>query len=304
MLLICPHCKKQYNIDEQKIPPNVKNARCKFCGQQFSLQQEVSESILVPPPPQSVRRIGVCISKGGVGKTTTSVNLAAGLAFAGYKVLLVDTDTQGQDSFALGVKPKGGLTELITEELTPEEAIIKARDRLWLLAGGKALAGLKRVIDRKDFGGELTLAEALKPLEHQYDYVVVDTSPGWDPLTVNVLFYVNEILTPVSLEIMTLQGLVEFLKSLSSIQKHRKEVALKYILPTFHDQRVKKCSGILEKIEQLYGHLLCSPIRYNVRLSEAPATGQTIFEFAPGSPGADDYRDLVRKVAGNEKLLR
>lgn len=305
MVLICPHCKKQYNIDEKKIPPNVKMARCKFCGQQFPLRQEQSPAPKpTPVPSQGLRRIGICISKGGVGKTTTSVNLAAGLAFSGFKVLLVDTDTQGQDSFVLGAKPKGGLTELITEELTAEEAIIKVRERLWLLAGGKSLAGLKRLIDRKDFGGELTLAEALKPIESRYDYVIVDTSPGWDPLTVNVLFYVNEILTPVSLEIMTLQGLVEFLKSLSAIQKHRKDVALKYILPTFHDQRVKKCIGILEKIEQLYGHLLCKPIRYNVRLSEAPASGQTIYEFAPGSPGAEDYRDLVRKIAKNDKLLR
>lgn len=304
MLLICPHCNKQYNIDEKKIPPNVKMARCKFCEQQFSLQEATQSDEAPIQPSQPVRRIGVCISKGGVGKTTTSVNLAAGLAFSGYKVLLVDTDTQGQDSFVLGVKPKGGLTEFIAGELSAEEAIIKARERLWLLAGGKSLAGLKRLIDRKDFGGELTLSEALKPIEEQYDFVIVDTSPGWDPLTVNVLFYVNEILTPVSLEIMTLQGLVEFLKSLSAIQKHRQEVALKYILPTFHDQRVKKCVGILEKIEKLYGHLLCKPIRYNVRLSEAPSSGQTIYEFAPGSPGADDYRDLVRKIAKNENLLR
>ncbi|MDA8166133.1 MAG: zinc-ribbon domain-containing protein [Desulfobacteraceae bacterium] len=304
MLLICPHCKKQYNIDEKKIPPNVKMGRCKFCGQQFPLRAEQDAREAMVEPTQPVRRIGICISKGGVGKTTTSVNLAAGLACSGFKVLLVDTDTQGQDSFVLGVKPKGGLTELITEELAPDEAVVKARERLWLLAGGKSLAGLKRLIDRKDFGGELTLAEALKPIENQYDYVIVDTSPGWDPLTVNVLFYIKDILTPVSLEIMTLQGLVEFLKSLSAIQKHRKEVALKYILPTFYDQRVKKCNGILEKIEQLYGHLLCKPIRSNVRLSEAPASGQTIYEFAPGSPGAEDYRELVRKVANNDKLLR
>ncbi|MDF1615048.1 AAA family ATPase [Desulfurivibrio dismutans] len=310
MLLICPHCKQQYNIEEGKIPPNVKNVKCKNCGQQFPLQRtpaaspQSSPSPLVTPGSQPVRRIGVCISKGGVGKTTTSVNLAAGLAYAGYRVLLVDTDTQGQDSFVLGVRPKGGLTELVTEELTPEEAIFKARERLWLLAGGKSLAGLKRLIDRKDFGGELTIAETLKKLESQFDYIVVDTSPGWDPLTVNVLFYVNEVLTPVSLEIMTLQGLVEFLKSLSAIQKHRKDVALKYILPTFHDQRVKKCNNILEKIQELYGHMLCKPIRHNVHLSESPSAGQTIFEFAPGSTGAEDYRELVRKVANNDKLFR
>ncbi len=309
MVLTCPHCKKQHNIDEKLIPPNIKKARCKYCGNQFLLpgrQDTEAPDLTAPPPPEQKgpRRIGISISKGGVGKTTTAVNLAAGLAFAGFKVLLVDTDTQGQDSFMLGIKPKAGLTELVTEELTANEAVVKARERLWLLSGGKSLAGIKRLIDRKDFGGEMTLSDALKPIEDQYDYVIVDTSPGWDPLTVNVLFYVNEVLTPVSLEVMTLQGLLEFLKSIATIQKHRKDVALRYILPTFMDKRVKQSIGIMEKIKELYGPLLCSPVRYNVRLSEAPAYGQTIFEFAPGSPGAEDYRELVRKVAGNPKLLR
>lgn len=321
MVVICPHCQKQHEIDEKRIPANVKVARCRGCGQQFPLllpdrppeaQAPPRLQPLAPaapaqrppePQPQGPRKIGVTLSKGGVGKTTTAVNLAAGLALAGFKVLLIDTDTQGQDSFMLGVNPKGGLTELVTGELKPEEAIVKARERLWLLAGGKSLAGLKRVIDRKDFGGEMTLSEALAPIDGQYDFVVVDTSPGWDPLTVNVLFYVKEILAPVSLEVMTLQGLVEFLKSMSAIQKYRKGVALKYILPTFRDQRVKKSTGILERLEQLYGNILCSPIRYNVRLSEAPAYGQTIYEYAPGSPGAQDYRELVRKVASNPDLF-
>jgi len=203
----------------------------------------------------------------------------------------------------LGVKPLGGLTELVTGELSPQEAIVQARKNLWILAGGKGLAGLKRLIDRKDYGGELTIAQALTPLEKDYDYVVVDTSPGWDPLTVNVLFYVNELLTPVSLEVMSIQGFGEFMKSIASIQKFRKEVELKYILPTFRDLRVKKGTEFLEQLEKLYGDKVCSPIRYNVRLSEAPAYGQTVFEFAPGSNGAQDYRDLVRKITGEPELF-
>src|SRR3989338_5491287 len=143
MIITCPHCKKQHNIDEKRIPPNVKMARCQGCGQQFPLDIPREESSPAPPQPaiieaapappaptpaaapssQETRRIGVSLSKGGVGKTTTSVNLAAGLALAGKRVLLVDTDTQGQSSFMLGVKPKGGLTELVTGELPPEEAI-------------------------------------------------------------------------------------------------------------------------------------------------------------------------------------
>ncbi len=307
MLIICPSCKKPHSIDEKLIPPSVKMARCKKCGQRFPIKkgagQAAQPSVEGTATQKRARKIGVSISKGGVGKTTTSVNLSAGLAMAGYKVLLIDTDTQGQDSFMLGLKTQAGLTELVTEELSAEEAIVKARENLWLLAGGKSLAGVKRLIDRKDFGGEKTMAEALVSLETKYDYIIVDTSPGWDPLTVNVLFFVNELLTPVSLEMMTLQGLVEFLRSIAAIQKYRKEVALKYILPTMLDKRIKQTTIILDKLKQLYGDLVCTPIRYNSTLSATPAHGKTIYEYAPGCNGAHDYRELVRKIAGNKNLL-
>ena len=303
MLVICPHCNKKHAIDEKKIPANATKARCTTCGKSFALtiKKPAEEKPKKPASPKGetvARKIGISLSKGGVGKSTTSINLSTGLALAGFKVLLIDTDTQGQDSFMLGVKPKAGLTELVTGELSLKECVTKARDNLWMLTGGKALAGVKRMIDRKDYGGESTIAEALVPAEKTFDYVIVDTSPGWDPLTVNVLFYVNELLIPVALE-----GLSEFLRSISSIQKYRPELGLKYILPTFEDKRVKKTSRILTKIGKIYGERLCHPIRYNVRLSEAPAYGKSIYEYAPGCNGAHDYRELVRKVANDPNLL-
>lgn len=307
MIITCPHCKKQHNIDEKVIPAHVTKAKCKFCGNNFPLEiseKAVAVEQVVKRDEEGPRKICVSLSKGGVGKTTTAVNLAVGLSMAGFKVLLVDTDTQGQASYMLGVTPQVGLTELVMGELSPEETMLQVRDRLWLLAGGKSLAGVKRLIGRKDFGGELTLAETLTGPAKSFDYVIVDTSPGWDPLTVNILFYVTEILAPVSLEVMSIQGLVEFLKSIAAIQKYRPQVALKYILPTFLDMRVKKSVGILEKLQELYGNNVCAPIRYNVRLSEAPAYGKSIYEFAPGSTGASDYRELVRKVANNKKLFK
>ena len=307
MLVICPHCNKKHKIDANKIPANATKARCTTCSKSFALniKRPAQEKKKIPPPKgeRVARKIGVSLSKGGVGKSTTSINLAAGLALGGFKVLLIDTDTQGQDSFMLGVKPKAGLTELVTGELALKECLTKARNNLWLLAGGKALAGVKRMIDRKDYGGEMTVAEALQPVEKIFDYVIVDTSPGWDPLTVNVLFYVHELLIPVALEIMALQGLSEFLRSVSAIQKYRPELGLKYILPTFEDKRVKKTSRILTKIGKIYGERLCQPVRYNVRLSEAPAYGKTIYEYAPGCNGAHDYRELVRKVANDPNIL-
>ena len=252
---------------------------------------------------QPARKLCIALSKGGVGKTTTSTNLGACLALAGYKVLIVDTDTQGQVSYSLGKKPRSGLTELLTAELEPGEILIKARENLWLLAGGKSLAGMKRIIDRKSFGAEWTLHEAMKPFEYRYDFIIIDTAPGWDQLSVNVFFYATEVLVPVALEFMPLQGLSEFLKSLGSIQRYRQDVQLKYILPTFMDARIKGPQEIYVKLKQLYPEYICKPIRYSESLSESPSFGKTIFEFAPGSNASADYRELARKVTLDDSLL-
>ena len=247
-----------------------------------------------------MRKIAVFLTKGGVGKTTTAVSIAAGLAREGAKVLLIDTDTQGHVGVALGVRPPAGLAQALANDCTAVEAMVEARERLWLLAGGEDLAGAKRLIARKDFGGEQTLKETLLPLEGVYDYVVVDTAPGWDPVNVNVLFYTQEILAPVSLEVMTLTSLRDFAKSVAGIQRYHPLLTLKYIVPTFLDGRVKKSQEILAQLQTHYESQLCQPIRYSVRLSEAPGYGQTIYEYAPGSSGALDYQQLTERIAHGE----
>ena len=152
----------------------------------------------------------------------------------------------------LGCAPTIGLTELVAGTATPDQAIIPARDRLWLLGGGKSLAGLKMLITRKEFGAERTLSEALAPLDDQYDIVILDSAPGWDALTVNVLFYASEVLSPVSLEVMTLQGLSDFAQSLASIQRYHPELQLRYVVPTFFDRRVKKSEEIFTQLQAYY----------------------------------------------------
>ena len=246
----------------------------------------------------TARRIGVMLSKGGVGKTTTAVNLAAALAMAGKRTLLIDADTQGQAAYALGVSPQAGLAEFVEGLADADEALCPARDNLWLLAGGKALAGLKRLITRKDFGGERTLTDALAPLDARFDVVVVDCAPGWDALSVNVLFYVGEVLVPVALEAMSLQGFSEFLQSFAAVSRYRPELMLSHIVPTFLDKRVRGPAALHDELAGLYPDRICPPIRYNVKLSEAPAEGKTIFEYAPRSPGARDYAALARHVGG------
>jgi chromosome partitioning protein len=244
-----------------------------------------------------MRRIAIALTKGGTGKSTTAVNLAAGLARAGHRVLLVDTDTQGQDSQLLGVRPSAGLAQFVDGEVTAQQAVVEARPGLDLLTGDHTLASLKRAISRRDFGGEKVLTEALAPFDDAYDFVLLDTAPGWDALTVNVLFYALEILAPVSLEVLSLQGLMEFEQRIESIHQHHPQLALSYVLPTFLDGRVRKSAEILAQLQSRYQDHVCDPIHYNVKVSEAPGFGQTLYEFARNSVGAKDYQKLVERIS-------
>ncbi|UTW04898.1 AAA family ATPase [Amphritea atlantica] len=325
-IIVCPNCSRKHHADTSKVAAKKRFVvRCKACEHKFLINLDNNDGVqptpaaAAPAPtspqpaagmsePQATgerktpRKICVSLSKGGVGKTTTAVSLSAGLAMAGYKVLLIDTDTQGQSSFMLGKKPPAGLTELLTGELTPKETIFEARPNLWLLSGGRSLAGVKRIIDKKSFGSEWTLSEALDSIDKDYDYVIIDTSPGWDQLTVNVLFYATEVLTPVSLEVMSLHGLAEFTKNLHAIKKY-KDIDLNYILPTFLDTRVEQPKNIYRKLQSLYGDKVCTPIRYDEQLSRSPSHGETIFEFLPDGDGAADYAALVRTISRNKMIL-
>lgn len=247
-----------------------------------------------------MRKIAVTLSKGGVGKSTGAVSIAHGLALKKRRVLLIDTDDQGQDAFLLGVNPPKGLADVLNEDLQAKDAIFQARDNLWILSGGKSLSGVKRSIGRKDYGAEQTLSEAIKPLEKLFDYIIIDTSPSWDALTINSLFYADEVLTPVSLEILTINSLAEFVNRLDSVKKFNKSLNHCYVLPTFHDGRVKKSAEILNQLKKHFPNKLCDPIKYNVRISESAGFGKTIFEYAPNSTGAKDYQKVIQRILKDE----
>jgi chromosome partitioning protein len=312
MRITCPHCQKQYRLDLAKIRPTVKKVRCKACGATFSLpgesaprQAEIqAEPILAAPASRrGPRRFALSFNKVGMGKTTTAVTLAAGLATAGFKTLLVDADPQGRAASYLGVSPKGGLAELISGDLTPEAALVKARENLWLLAGGNTLAGLRHFADDKASGSVPIIDETIAPIEKEFAFVLVDTSPEWNPLTISVLFYVRELLIPVSMEVMSVQGFGEFLPLLEPVGRLVEGRWLKYILPTFYDPRVRKSIDIYEKFMSIYGDLVCAPIHYSGQLQENQAQGKTVFDLGVRSRSREDYEELARKVAHDPTLF-
>ena len=174
--------------------------------------------------------------------------------------------------------------------------MIEARPDLWLLTGGRGLSLLRQQIERRVVPGERVLADALRRVEGQFDFVVLDTSPGWDALTTAAMFYADDILAPVRLEPLTLSSLMGFLQNVRKVQRFHEHLQLRHVLPTFLDRRVKQSEEMLVQVRAYFGAAVCWPIRYNVSLSEAAGLGMTIFEYAPRSAGARDYELLTERV--------
>jgi chromosome partitioning protein len=250
-----------------------------------------------------MRKIAIAMAKGGVGKTTTAVNLAHGLAMQGKRVLLVDCDTQGQDAKFLGVKPKYGLYEFITGNngngavVAKNEAVHLCRDNLWLLDGGIKLVELKNWLGEQPRDiRQRVLRKSIVPKQGSIDYMIFDCAPGWDVLSVNILMTTSEVLCPVALQGPALEGLKTFFGYLMSAQRLNEDLQLNYILPTMFDKRTRQSFDIYRQLKKLFSKQLCAPIHYNVRLSEAPSLGKTIFEYSHQAIGARDYEKLSQRI--------
>ena len=243
-----------------------------------------------------MRRIAIVGFKGGIGKTTTCVNLGAALAMRGRRVLLIDTDTQANLSLALGVNDyKESLAEVLMRKAKAQDCIVPARENLDLLPSS---LGLYKAQQRMvlEMAREEIFQELFSGLNN-YEYQLLDCAPSVSLLTVNAVAYVQEVFIPVSMEMLALAGARYFMRYLRDISRLLGGgAAIRLIVPTFYDPRRRVSEMVLQTLIQDFGSRVTHPIRIDTKLSEAPGVGQTIFEYAPGGRGATDYARLADLV--------
>lgn len=263
-----------------------------------------------PPKPTQTRIFTISNQKGGVGKTTTTVNLAAALASKGLKVLVIDLDPQGNASTALGVPHQEGVKgiyEVLTEG-TPLAKVIQPSTESPNLACIPAtidLAGAEieivTQIDRDKWHNLLknSLEEYLATIEVRPDYVIIDCPPSLGLLTINAFVAAREVLIPIQCEYYALEGLSQLLRNIDLIQKNlNPQLALSTILLTMYDSRTKLASQVVSDVRQHFpSQTLNAVIPRNVRISEAPSFGRTVISHDPTSSGAISYMEAAVEIA-------
>lgn len=263
-----------------------------------------------PPKPTQTRIFTISNQKGGVGKTTTTVNLAAALASKGLKVLVIDLDPQGNASTALGVPHQEGVKgiyEVLTEG-TPLAKVIQPSTESPNLACIPAtidLAGAEieivTQIDRDKWHNLLksSLDEYLATIEVRPDYVIIDCPPSLGLLTINAFVAAREVLIPIQCEYYALEGLSQLLRNIDLIQKNlNPQLALSTILLTMYDSRTKLASQVVSDVREHFpSQTLNAVIPRNVRISEAPSFGRTVISHDPTSSGAISYMEAAIEIA-------
>jgi chromosome partitioning protein len=263
-------------------------------------EPEVKVSPFARPLP---RVLAVANQKGGVGKTTTAVNLGACLAELGYRVLVCDLDPQGNASTGLGLNPRNMQTSMYDVILndTPLEDCVEPSSvrNLFVAPASLDLAGAEIELVPA-FSRELRLKRAIEAAADDYDFVLIDCPPSLGLLTVNGLAAATEVVVPIQCEYYALEGLGQLLRNVALVQKNlnpRLEVSA--IICVMYDARTKLSDQVVQEVRSHFGDKVCrNVVPRTVRLSEAPSFGQPIIAFDPTSRGAIAYRELAKEVSG------
>ncbi|MEU1723846.1 ParA family protein [Nonomuraea sp. NPDC005692] len=255
------------------------------------------------PRPAKCRVIAVANQKGGVGKTTTSVNIAAALSMHGQRVLVVDLDPQGNASTALATEHRGDVPDVyqvLVDDLPMVEIVkqVPEMPNLYCAPATIDLAGaeieLVSLVAR-----EARLRRALAAYEEEFDYIVIDCPPSLGLLTVNALVAAEEVMIPIQCEYYALEGLGQLLRNVDLIKAHlNPALRLSTIVLTMYDGRTRLASQVADEVRSHFGEtVLKTVIPRSVRLSEAPSYGQSVMTYDPGSSGAMAYMDAAREIA-------
>ena len=256
-----------------------------------------------PSKPDLPRILAVANQKGGVGKTTTTVNLGAGLAEIGYRVLVIDLDPQGNATTGLGINGRNlevSIYDVLLHD-TPMEDCVEPTSlkNLFVVPATIDLAGAEIELVPA-FSRELRLRKALEEIIEDFDYVLIDCPPSLGLLTVNGLAAATEVLVPIQCEYYALEGLSQLLRNVDLVHQNlNPKLHLSTIVMTMFDARTKLADQVVGEVRSHFGAKVCrNIIPRTVRLSEAPSFGQPITMFDPTSRGAIAYRELAKEVSG------
>ena len=252
------------------------------------------------------RVISVANQKGGVGKTTTTVNLGACLADAGKRVLLIDMDAQGNATSGIGIKKSdvtNDIYDVLVNEVPIKEVIQQtARERLAIAPATIQLSGAEIELTSM-MARESRLKLALKDVIDDYDFILIDCPPSLGHLTINSFSASDSILIPVQCEYYALEGLSQLLNTIRLVQKHfNPDLRIEGVLLTMYDARTNLGSEVVEEVRKYFRERVYDTIiPRNVRLSEAPSHGKSIIDYDPKSKGAENYHALAKDVINRDE---
>ncbi|WP_378185033.1 ParA family protein [Aquimarina sp. W85] len=245
--------------------------------------------------------IAIANQKGGVGKTTTSVNLAASLGVLEKKVLLIDADPQANATSGLGLDVESiekGTYQILEHTITPEEAIIPTNSpNVDIIPAHIDLVAIEiELVDKEQ--REYMLKKAIVHLKEKYDYVLIDCAPSLGLLTLNALTASDSVIIPIQCEYFALEGLGKLLNTIKSVQKiHNKQLDIEGLLLTMYDSRLRLSNQVVEEVQKHFNEMVFKTIiQRNIRLSEAPSYGESIINYDASSKGASNYLSLAHEI--------